>query len=99
MSTQRVFVALTMLVTAIVTAPINGAEPQSGITIAGPSHTPVNLSLRELNQLPTTQIQTNFLTENGLHSASFEGPLLWTVLRKAGVIDPAKRGDQCLRRS
>lgn len=45
-------------------------------------------------QLPTTQIQTNFLTENGPHSASFEGPLLWTVLQKAGVIDPAKHRDQ-----
>jgi DMSO/TMAO reductase YedYZ molybdopterin-dependent catalytic subunit len=94
MSTQRVFVALTMLVTATLTAPISGAEPQSGITVAGPSHTPVNLSLEELAQLPITQVETNFLTENGPHSASFEGPLLWAVLQRAGVVDPAKRGDQ-----
>jgi DMSO/TMAO reductase YedYZ molybdopterin-dependent catalytic subunit len=53
----------------------------------------VNLSLRELAQLPTTQVQTNFLTDDGPHSASFEGPLLWTVLQKAGVVDPAKHRD------
>jgi DMSO/TMAO reductase YedYZ molybdopterin-dependent catalytic subunit len=74
--------------------PCGLAEPQEGITIVGPSHPPVNLSLGDLVQLPTTQIQTNFLTENGPHSASFEGPLLWTVLQKAGVIDPAKHRDQ-----
>ena len=30
----------------------------------------------------------------GTHSASFEGPLLWTVLQKAGVVDPAMHREQ-----
>src|SRR5262249_33813192 len=37
---------------------------------------------------------TAFLTAQGTHQASFEGPLLWTVLQKAGVIDPEKHREQ-----
>ena len=82
------------LVAAIATAPIRATEPQTVITVVAPSGAPVNLSLEELTQLPTTRVQTNFLTENGPHPASFEGPLLWTVLQGAGVIDPARHREQ-----
>ena len=94
MSTARILIALPMLLTALALAPLRAGEPQGAITVLGPSRSAVNLSLGELAQLPTTQLQTNFLTENGPHVASFEGPLLWTVLQKAGAIDPAKHRDQ-----
>lgn len=94
MSTTRISLTLWMLVAPVTTTPLWAAEPQAGITIVGPSHSPVNLSLGELAELPTKQVQTNFLAENGPHAASFEGPLLWTVLQRAGVIDPTKHRDQ-----
>jgi len=40
------------------------------------------------------KVRVAFLTEHGVHAASFEGPLLWTVLQKAGAVDPAKHRDQ-----
>jgi DMSO/TMAO reductase YedYZ molybdopterin-dependent catalytic subunit len=92
MLTARVLIALSMLVALVAATP--AAEPQGGITVVGPSHPPVNVTLGELSRLPTTQIHTNFLTERGPHSASFEGPLLWAVLEKAGVIDPAQHRNQ-----
>jgi DMSO/TMAO reductase YedYZ molybdopterin-dependent catalytic subunit len=93
MSVGRIPLALAMLVgTAI--APLDAAEPQPAIIIAGPSHPPVNLSIEELARLPTTQVNTAFLGEQDTHPVSFEGPLLWTVLQKAGVVDPAKHRDQ-----
>jgi DMSO/TMAO reductase YedYZ molybdopterin-dependent catalytic subunit len=91
---MRTLAASAMLVMAAATAPSDAAEPQTGIAVVGPSKLPVNLSLRELAELPTTQVQTNFLTEDGRHAATFDGPLLWTVLQKAGVINPAKHREQ-----
>src|SRR5215472_9307619 len=94
MFTPRALIGSMTLVAVIATAPLCAAEPQTVITVVAPSGAPVNVTPEELAQLPTTQIQTNFLTENGPHVASFEGPLLWTVLQKAGVIDPARHRDQ-----
>jgi DMSO/TMAO reductase YedYZ molybdopterin-dependent catalytic subunit len=94
MLTARALAASAMLVVAAAPAPSYAAEPQIGITVVGPSNLPVNLSLRELAGLPITQVQTNFLTKDGRHAATFDGPLLWTVLQKAGVINPAKHREQ-----
>jgi DMSO/TMAO reductase YedYZ molybdopterin-dependent catalytic subunit len=94
MITKRIFLPLMALVALVATAPLRSAEPPTGITVVGPSGAPANFGLKELAELPTIQVQTNFLTENGPHSASFEGPLLWTVLQKAGAVDPAKHREQ-----
>jgi len=94
MITKRIFLALMALVASVATASLRAAEAPAGITIIGPSGAPANFGLRELAELPSTQVQTNFLTESGPHSASFEGPLLWAVLQKAGAIDPAKHRDE-----
>jgi len=94
MVTKRTLLASMALVASVATAPLGAAETATGITIVGPSRAPVNLSLGELAQLPATQVHTDFLTENGPHAASFEGPLLWTVLQRAGVIDAAKHREQ-----
>jgi hypothetical protein len=98
MLTVRTLAASAMLVMTAATTPSYAAETQTGTTVVGPSNLPVNLSLREFAELPTTQVQTNFLTEDGRHAATFDGPLLWTVLQKAGVINPASTGSKCLRR-
>jgi DMSO/TMAO reductase YedYZ molybdopterin-dependent catalytic subunit len=91
---NRAFLASMAVVAAVAVAPSFAAEPPTGITVVGPSSAPINLSLGKLAQLPTTQVQANFLAESGPRSASFEGPLLWAVLQQIGVIDPAKHRDQ-----
>lgn len=97
MITKLIFLASMALVASVATAPVRAAEAPTGITVVAPSGALVNLGLRELAELPTTQVQANFLTESGPHSASFEGPLLWAVLQKAGAIDPANHREQVSR--
>jgi hypothetical protein len=72
------------------------AEPPApaSIIVAGPSRAPITLSVEDLAHLPTVRVDVAFLAEHGTHSASFEGPLLWTVLQKAGVVDPAMHREQ-----
>jgi DMSO/TMAO reductase YedYZ molybdopterin-dependent catalytic subunit len=91
---KRVIACCFGVLVAAAAATSLAAEPQASIMIGGPSHPPVNLSMDELAGLPSTQINTAFLTERGTRTTSFEGPLLWTVLQKAGVIDPALHREQ-----
>jgi hypothetical protein len=90
----RTLIGLAMLAAAAAAAPARAGEPQTGIVVVGPSHTPVNLSAGDLAQLPAAHVDTAFLTEHGTHAASFDGPLLWTVLQQTGVVDPAKHREQ-----
>lgn len=83
-----------MLVAAAALSPLRAAEPQSGIVIAGQANTAVHFGIEELAGLPAIQVTTAFLTERGTRAASFDGPLLWTVLQKAGAIDPDKHREQ-----
>ena len=86
--------SLALMVGALAVAPLRAAEPPPPLVIAGPAHTAANITMAELAQLPMIQVNVSFLTERGTSSASFEGPLLWSVLEKAGVMDPAKHGQQ-----
>jgi DMSO/TMAO reductase YedYZ molybdopterin-dependent catalytic subunit len=94
MLTRHSLVAFALLIAAAAVAPLHAAEPQTGLVVVAPPHAPVELSASDLAQLPTTRVNTAFLTEHGTHSAAFEGPLLWTVLEKSGVVDPAKHREQ-----
>ena len=86
--------SLAFLVGAVAVAPLRAAEPPSPLVIAGPANAAAKISMAELAQLPMVQVTVSFLTERGTRAASFEGPLLWSVLEKAGVLDPAKHGQQ-----
>ena len=77
-----------MLVAAAALFPLCAAEPQRGVMVVGQTNAPVRLGIEELSGRPAMQVSTAFLTDRGTHSASFEGPLLWTVLQKAGAINP-----------
>lgn len=81
----------------IVGTRLYAADPPEAIIVSGLSRPAVSLTLEELARLPTAQIKVAFLTEHGVRSASFSGPLLWTVLQRAGVIDPAKHREQVSR--
>jgi hypothetical protein len=85
---------LGMLVAAAALFPLYAAEPQTGVMVIGQTNAPVRVGVEELSGLPATQVNTAFLTDRGTRSASFEGPLLWTVLQKAGAIDPDKHREQ-----
>jgi hypothetical protein len=96
MSARSILLALATVLTTVGIAPLPAAEPPApaSIIVAGPARAPISLSIEELARLPTVRVNVAFLTEHGTHSASFEGPLLWTVLRKAGVVDPAMHREQ-----
>ncbi len=50
----------------------------------------MTLSPWVLAQLPTIPVAISFETERGPRHGTFTGPLLWTVLDRAGAIDPAE---------
>ena len=50
------------------------------------------MTYQALAKLPTVQLPVAFGTEHGPRQATFEGPLLWTVLDEAHAVDPAKPG-------
>ena len=94
MLTGHSFVGIALPAAAAAVAPLHAADLQRGIVVVGPTRAPVDLNIGDLAQMPAARVDTAFLTEHGTHQASFEGPLLWTVLQKAGVIDPEKHREQ-----
>ena len=96
MSPRSISLALATVLSTVAITPLHAAEPSApaSIIVAGPSRAPISLSIEELAHLPTVRVNVAFLTEHGTHSAWFEGPLLWTVLQKAGVVDPAMHREQ-----
>ena len=63
---------------------------QSGIIAAGPTGRTVVMTSGDLATLPAVRTPWSFQTGQGLRQASFEGPLLWTVLDHAGAIASGK---------
>lgn len=61
-----------------------------GVVLTGPSGDSTTLTAEQLARLPTTQVTVSFGTDHGQRQASFEGPLLWTLLDKAGAVDAKK---------
>jgi DMSO/TMAO reductase YedYZ molybdopterin-dependent catalytic subunit len=96
---QRVSLASAMILYVAVIAPLYAAEPEppARIIVTSPSHAAVRLTIEDFARLPTVKIDLAFLTEHGERRASFEGPLLWTVLQKAGAVDPARHREQVSR--
>jgi len=77
----------------------SGATPASdGITLTVGQGTPIVLITAALDRLPTRQVALSFMAHGGSahgpDKATFEGPLLWTVLDEAGAIGHAKPGEQ-----
>jgi len=57
---------------------------------AGQEHT---LDLAAVRQLPAVEVRVSFLTGHGTEQATYTGPLLWSVLERAGEVegDPRTR--------
>jgi hypothetical protein len=65
-------------------------SPQTGtVVVSGPGIT-TNFSTGKLAQLPSIKVSVSIGTMHGTFRGSFEGPLLWTILEDAGVVDPKK---------
>jgi DMSO/TMAO reductase YedYZ molybdopterin-dependent catalytic subunit len=96
---RRVLLASATVLSIAVVARLYAAEPAppAPIIVTSPSHAAVNLTTEDLARLPTAKVEVAFLTEHGERRASFDGPLLWTVLQKAGAVDPARPREQVSR--
>ena len=64
------------------------------LIVADRSGKPAPMTAAAIAALPAVTVAVSFETEHGPRHASFEGPLLWTVLDHAGAIDPAKGREQ-----
>lgn len=75
-------------------APEGEAPPApDGLAVVPVAGAPVVLTAEVLARLPTIRSEVSFNTEHGPRHATFEGPLLWTVLSRAGAVDPARPRD------
>jgi hypothetical protein len=89
--TRSFGLAVTLVIASAATC---AADPQKGITVIGPAGASVNIAPGQLTELSRIKISTHYMSEHGPRSASFEGPLLWSVLDEFGVLDPAKHREQ-----
>jgi hypothetical protein len=87
-------VALTILVLS--SCPSLGAEPNPQavadaaiITVVDATGSAKTVTPDLLAQLPAVPVTVSFESEHGARQASFEGPLLWTLLNRLGAVDVA----------
>jgi DMSO/TMAO reductase YedYZ molybdopterin-dependent catalytic subunit len=79
------------VLTLALVAPRAAESGQSqGIALIGGSGAASTLSMQMITALPAASLNVTFLTGKGPVHARFAGPLLWTILVKAGGIDPSK---------
>ena len=75
-------------------APGGPPEQPAGIVGAAGAASGRLVTPAELAALPTVQLQVPVGAGQGSRQRSFEGPLLWTVLGRAGAIDAGRMHDQ-----
>jgi hypothetical protein len=56
--------------------------------IESTGHAPYTLSDAELAALPPTEVLASFIGEHGQERAKYRGALVWSVLERAGAVDP-----------
>jgi len=70
-----------------------GPAADAGIVVSG-SGRDLTLTAAALAALPSVQLTVPAGTAPGARGRTFDGPLLWTVLARAGAVDPSKhQGD------
>lgn len=84
------------LACALLTAGTMGAraagEPPA-VAIDGLVKQAQHITADELRRLPATRREVTFQTDHGDQKATYVGVLLWTLVERAGVDDPAKWGE------
>jgi hypothetical protein len=86
------------LVAVLAFLPAAAAQAQTthapgSVTVAGLSGPPVTLAPALLASLPAVTLHVSFDTDHGPTSATFQGPLLWTVLVHEGAVSTAHPRD------
>ena len=82
---------MALLSFAIATPAVSG-DAAPGVAVERAGAVVAVLSARELAALPAVQLSAPLGKDHA--QAAFEGPLLWSILERAGLIDPAKVRDQ-----
>lgn len=96
---RRLAPALLMLLAAIALpafandAAPGGTSAQVGLVIQAGDAAPLTLTRDRLAALPQTTQRVTQRTGRGEATTEWTGPLLWTVLTSAGLVDPDKHGD------
>ncbi len=83
--------AVACLVGFAVAQPSGAADP---LIVAGRSGKPASMAAEDVAALPAVGVTVSFETEHGKRQASFEGPLLWTLLEHARALDLGKPREQ-----
>jgi DMSO/TMAO reductase YedYZ molybdopterin-dependent catalytic subunit len=69
------------------------ADDAATLLLDGLVKQPQNLTAEDLRGMPPMQREIAFQTEHGEHKATYTGALLWDVVQRAAVNDPAKWGE------
>jgi DMSO/TMAO reductase YedYZ molybdopterin-dependent catalytic subunit len=76
--------ALAMLLGVLSAAPASRAQ-EAAVVVAGAVSRPLTLTAEQLRAYPQGQVEVEYVARGGLRRSVFSGPLLWDVLRDAGV--------------
>ncbi len=77
--------------TAVILLALSTACHAQTIEVTGPASAVTTLSIETLNALPGTEATLTYGNPPAPHR--FAGPLLWTVLTAAHLVDPERHGD------
>lgn len=69
----------------------NAADSSRPLVIDGLVKQAQRLTVEDLRGLPTVRREVTFLTDRGEQKATYVGVLLWAVVERAGIDDPAKK--------
>jgi hypothetical protein len=89
---RRRAVAAVVLAALAFRAAAPAAVRAADLTIVGTDGAAHTLTQADLSALPAETLEASFRGERGVMSARFAGPLLWSVLTRAGVVAPEPRG-------
>lgn len=87
---RRLALAL-FLLAATASGPVVAEDP--GLVVQAGEAAPLTLTRDRLAALPQTTRRVTQRTGRGEATAEWSGPLLWTVLTSAGLVDPGRHGD------
>lgn len=89
---RRLALAL-FLLAATASGPVVAEDPSPGLVVQAGEAAPLTLTRDRLAALPQTTQRVTQRTGRGEATAEWTGPLLWTVLTSAGLVDPDRHGD------
>ncbi len=90
-------VCLTILVAVLLSWPGFAADPASGISIEGQVRQPKRLTVSDLKQMPSAQIDVTLEIKGTAEKATYVGVTLLSLINNADVIDGDGKGARLRR--